>query len=114
MLSRNYFERYNIELKSVGLIFGPFIAALGAVFLVLYFGAERSWKTWPAEERAKTEVDGDGLRLGLVLLGNLVVFAILSDWLLQHLPPIAVTVLYVLSAAVLINLVSKKSQPPAS
>jgi hypothetical protein len=114
VLSRNYFETYNIESKIVGLICGPFFAALGAVLLVLYFGTERSWKTWPAKEHAKLEVDAPGLRLGLVLLGNLVVFAILSDWLLKHLPPIAVTVLYVVSAGVLMNLFSNKSRPPAS
>jgi len=97
-----------------GLICGPFLAALGAVLLVLYFGAERSWKTWPAAERAKLEVDAHNMRLGLVLLGNLVVFAILADWLLKYLPGIAVTLLYLFCGGALMHLLSKKDRPPAS
>ena len=114
VLSRRYFEEYHIEAKSVGKYCGTFLAVFGAILLVLYFGAERSWKTWPAAERAKLEVDAHGMRLGLVLLGNLVLFAILADWLLKYLPGFAVTLLYLLSAGVLMGFLSKKGRPPAS
>jgi hypothetical protein len=114
VLSRNYFETYNIEVKNVGLICGPFFAALGAILLVRYFGTERSWKTWPAAERAKLEVDAHRMRLGLVLFGNLVLFAILADWLLKYLPGLVVTVLYLVSGGVLMRLLSKKNRPPAA
>lgn len=109
VLSRRYFEEYNIEVKVVGKYFGPFLAAFGAIMLALYFSAERNWKNWPAEERAKLEVvDAHQMRLGLALVGNLVAFGLLADWLLKYLPGYAFIVLYLLSSYVLVGLVSRK------
>jgi hypothetical protein len=114
VLSRRYFEEYNIEAKTVGKFCGPFLAVLGAILLFVFLGVQRSWKTWPAEERAKLEVDAQNLRLALVLFGNLVVFAILAHWLLNYLPGFAVTLLYLLSGGVLMRHLSKKKRPPVS
>jgi|GEM_PF-3235102 len=112
ILSQRYFEEYNIEAKIVGKYCGAFLAVLGAILLFGYVNVQRSWQTLPAEERAKLEVDAHNLRMLLAMLAYLVVFAILASWL--DLQGVAATLLYLSGGFVLMKLLSKRSNPPAS
>ena len=114
VLSRNYFERYNNEAKSVRLVCSPFVAAIGATFLLVYFCIHRGLQTVSAAQRTKLEAYSHGLRLPMVLCGYLIAYAILAQWLLKFLAPRVVSLLWILTGGVLMALVSKKNRPPAS